>query len=346
MNGRTRVAGFVSSSTTIAESCSSATAESHSSTAGRVQPVDHVVAVYNLLLGLIWLGCWPVVDYAVWAAAAHGAASLLPLVLRGLPERLPRHRRALRDLYPVLLIPLFWTEIDLLFPLRHMGTFDGVVSALDQRLFGMQLAAEWMPAMPQVWFSEVMHFSYFAYYATIYVPPIAVALAGRTHAVRDMVFRLMLAYLSCYLIYVSFPVDGPHFRLEPYSGELQGGFFYQLVTAAQGAGDSRGCAFPSSHVVGAVTIAFLAWRWFSRPFATLLTIQALGVVCSTIYTQSHYAADAVAGVTWALAIQLLVAPALLHGLRPSTARPDRETSPSEQVPIPVLWIRRSERGRQ
>jgi hypothetical protein len=335
VNSQTGVARLAFSST--------APAASHASAAGQVLPVDRVVVVYNTLLGLIWLGCWPIADYAVWAAVAHGTASLLPLALRRMPKRPPRYMRAVRELYPVFLIPVFWMEIDLLFPLRHTGTFDALVSGLDQRLFGMQIAAEWMPAMPRVWFSEVMHVSYFAYYATIYLPPIAVALAGRTQAVRDMVFRLMLAYLSCYLIYLTLPVDGPHFRLEPYSGELQGGFFYQLVTTAQGAGDSRGCAFPSSHVVGAVTIAFLAWRWFSKPFATLLTIQALGVVCSTIYTQSHYAADAVAGVTWALAIQLLVAPPLLRWLRPSAARPDRNTSSSEQVPIPVLWARRSGR---
>jgi membrane-associated phospholipid phosphatase len=153
-----------------------------------------------------------------------------------------------------------------------------------------------------------------------------------------MVCRLMLAYLSCYVVYICFPVDGPHFLLEPYRGDLQDGVFYQLVTAAQGSGDSRGCAFPSSHVVGAVTIAFLAWRWLSKPIAVLLTAQALGVVCSTIYTQSHYAADAVTGVSWALAIQLLVAPPLMRRLRRSVsgARP-RSATRVEPVPVPVLW---------
>lgn len=338
VSGRTRVAGL--------ESWSLGAAPTGALAAERVLPADRVVAVYNLLLGLIWLGCWPVAEHAAWAAGAHGAASLLPLALRRLPSRLPRYARALREIYPVLLVPVFWTELDLLFPLRHTGTFDELVSSLDQRLFGMQLAAEWMPAMPQVWLSEVMHFSYFAYYATIFVPPIAVALAGRMHAARDIVFRLMLAYLSCYLVYLSIPVDGPHFRLEPYAGELQGGFFYQLVTAAQGAGDSRGCAFPSSHVVGAVTIAFLAWRWFSRPLAILLTVQALGVVCSTIYTQSHYAADAVVGVTWALGMQVLVAPALLSRARGLRRSSDGSATPrTEDIPLPVLWVGRS-RGRQ
>jgi membrane-associated phospholipid phosphatase len=303
-----------------------------------VWPVDQIVSAYNLLLAFVWLGSWPQAEYAIWVAAAHAGASLLPLLIRRSPRPLTAVPRALRQLYPILFIPVFWTEIDLLFPLRHTGTFDQVVLGLDERLFGIQLAAEWMPRMPQVWFSEVMHFSYFAYYATIYIPPIAVVLAGRTRAARDMIFRLMIAYLSCYLVYISFPVDGPHFLLEPYQGDLQGGVFYQLVTAAQGSGDSRGCAFPSSHVVGAVTIAFLAWRWLSKPVAVLLTVQALGVVCSTIYTQSHYAADAVSGVTWALAVQLLLAPFLLRRLRPSTNRGGSlGATGMEPVPVPVLW---------
>ena len=91
-------------------------------------------------------------------------------------------------------------------------------------------------------------------------------------------------------------------------------------------------------IPSSVDRAFLAWRWLSKPIAVLLTVQALGVVCSTIYTQSHYAADAVTGVSWALAIQLLVAPPLMRRLRRSVsgARP-RSATRVEPVPVPVLW---------
>ena len=48
--------------------------------------------------------------------------------------------------------------------------------------------------------------------------------------------------------------------------------------------------------------------------AALLTLEALGVVVSTVYTQNHYGIDSLAGIVWALAIQLGVVPALVYFL--------------------------------
>lgn len=344
VNRRARHADTASASAIAAASTGIASARDPAGQ--RVLPVDRVVVAYNLLLALVWLWCWPREAHAVWMVAAHGVACLLPALLRRWPARLPALPRLARELYPIALIPFLWTEIDLLFPLLHSGTFDRLVAGWEDRLFGVQLAAEWMPRMPQVWFSEVMFFSYFIYYAVTYLPPIALAIGKRTAAARDMVFRLMVGYLSCYLVYLSFPIDGPHFRLEHFSGALQEGFFYQLATTVQASGDSRGCAFPSSHVVGAVTIAFLGWRWLSRPIAILLSVQALGVVCSTVYTQSHYGVDAITGIAWALAVQLFVVPPLLRWLRSPNGYSRSETMTNDEIPVPVLWAGRSGRRRQ
>jgi membrane-associated phospholipid phosphatase len=309
-----------------------------------LNPVDRFVAAYNLLLGALWLSVATLTSYAVWAAAAHLAASLLPAVLKRVPRQALGPLRSLRELYPILLMPVFWTEIDLLFPLRHTGTFDRPISLMDEGLFGIHLGAEWMPAMPQMWLSEVMHFSYFAYYAAVYLPPVIMGITGRMDAARDMVFRLTVAYLSCYLVYLFFPVDGPHFLLEHYDGELTGGLFYQLVDVTQRAGDSRGCTFPSSHVAGAVTAAVIAWRWLPRPLAILLSLEAAGVVCSTIYTQNHYAIDSVAGLTWTLTLQLLLVPVLLRRLDRRRRGLERKAyAEPREIPIPVLWTDRSER---
>ncbi len=69
-------------------------------------------------------------------------------------------------------------------------------------------------------------------------------------------------------------------------------------------------------------MAYLALRWFRRPVAALLAAAAVGVTLSCVYTQNHYAVDALAGIVWALALQLVVAPALLRWWEPSV-RPDR-----------------------
>ncbi len=52
--------------------------------------------------------------------------------------------------------------------------------------------------------------------------------------------------------------------------------------------------------------------WFKAPAAFALTAGALGVVLSTVYTQNHYAIDLLAGVVWALGLQIAVAPAIVR----------------------------------
>ena len=159
-----------------------------------------------------------------------------------------------------------------------------------------------------------MHFAYWAYYLLIVVPPIAFLLRGRSDALGDLVFRLMLTYLGCYLVYIVYPVYGPALTLPRYAGPLTEGAFYRLVRATLGAGDSPGSAFPSSHVAGAVTIAYAASRSVPRWIGSLLWIEALGVLVSTVYTQNHFPIDAVAGLAWGLALQIAVAPAALRVL--------------------------------
>ena len=62
--------------------------------------------------------------------------------------------------------------------------------------------------------------TYWAYYLLIGLPPLALMLLGRTAALRDLVFRLMLTYLTCYAIYLVYPVYGPGLTLPRYAGPL------------------------------------------------------------------------------------------------------------------------------
>ncbi len=279
--------------------------------ANRVLAGDRFIACYNALMAGVWALHLGRTNFAPWIVAAHMAALTLPWLFARLPDRSAGWMTTLRDLYPLVLLLAYWPELDLLHEALLVGSFDNYIVALDQHAFGTHLHTIWMPAMPYLWLSELMYFMYFAYYALIFLPPIVVAVQGRRAAVRDMAFRLMVTYLGCYVIYVAFPVYGPHFLMEPFAGPHTDGFFYQLVERAHEAGDSRGTAFPSSHVAGGVTIAYLAWRWFSRPVALLMSLEATGILLSTVYTQNHYAIDAVAGVLWGLGLQVIAVP-LLH----------------------------------
>jgi len=171
----------------------------------------------------------------------------------------------LRELYPLLFVLAFWTELGYLRELYHVGVHDRLVTAWDLRVFGQHFNLTWMPRMPAVWLSEAMHFVYFAYYPLIFVPVVAVGLIGRVDAMRDMIFRLTVTYLGCYVLYLWFPVGGPSALLPHFRGALTDGFWYQLVKTAHDSGDSLGTAFPSSHVAGSVTIALVAWRLHPAP---------------------------------------------------------------------------------
>ena len=281
-----------------------------------VRPVDWLLGVYNLALAALWAAAVPT------AAVAGSSASSLALVVAHcalatalwwiprLPDRPGRFVLVLREAYPLLLIPLLWEELDAVIRITHAATNDGLIMALDRALFGLHLDAAWMPAMPQLWFSELMHFSYWIYLPLIFLPPIAMALRRDAFAFQDVTLRLMTAYLACYAVYLVFPTAGPKVFGVPYEGALAEGFFFGLVAQAHEASNVWGAAFPSSHVAGAVTVAWLGWRWFSPGVAILLSIQALGVVLSTVYTQNHYAIDSVVGVVFALSLQAWAVPAI------------------------------------
>jgi membrane-associated phospholipid phosphatase len=287
-----------------------------------VRAVDVAVAGYNLVLATLWLtqlgrGPLPVV-----IGAAHLAAAALPFLFqRWNAAASSRPIRLLRDLYPLVFLALFWSELGLLFELRHPLSQDTVVVELDLALFGQHLNLHWMPLMPWPWFSEVMHFVYLAYYGAVFLPPLYLLVRAHRPALDDTLFRILATYLSCYLFYLVFPVIGPAELLPQHDGALTQGFFYQLTHAARAAGDSLGTAFPSSHVAGAVTAAIVGARWFPPFIARLLLVEAVGVVAATVYTQNHYAIDAVAGIVWAVGLQLALIPLArrLH-VQPVTVR--------------------------
>ncbi|MDH5548447.1 MAG: phosphatase PAP2 family protein [Gemmatimonadota bacterium] len=292
-------------------------------------PMDRVLAAYNLALAAVWAAAWTSAPHAPWIALAHVTAAALPWLFSRVPEPRSRITDIVHELYPYVWLGAFWSELDLLRPVLDLTGIDGPVAALDRTLFGMHLHEVWAPAMPQLWFSELMYFSYFFYYALIVVPPLAALLQRRTDALRDLTFRLMVTYLACYVIFMVFPVDGPHFLYEHFQGPHTKGFFYGLVDVTQQAGDARGCSFPSSHVAAAVVIALSAWLWFPRCAAVVVTVGAVGVFLATTYTQNHYAIDAVAGVVYALVLQVTAVPWLRRWLdRATYGGPRRTGSPS------------------
>lgn len=274
-----------------------------------LRPVDYVLIAFNAGLGLLWLTALWRSPAAPWLVTAHAGAIALSLLTGRLRDDASPLGEALRDLYPIVLIALYWLEMGLIRHTFHTTTFDAPIAAADVWLFGQHLQEVWAPAMPQLWFSELMFAVYWVYYPLVFLTPLVLVLRRHPQTQR-LVFATTVAYLACYTLYAILPVDGPSHTVQRFQGPHMEGFFYQLVMSGTHAADSMGTAFPSSHVVGAVTVALLAVAQFSRAWAVLFILGALGVTLSTVYTQGHFAIDSVIGVAFAVAVYYLVTPAL------------------------------------
>ena len=268
-----------------------------------MRAVDLVLAAYNAVAAVAWARAIGHSAAAPWLVFVHAAAITLPWVASRVGPGSAVWLRALREGYPLLLLYPFYAEAGLLHAALASPGHDATISAWDRSLFGAGWHREAYALAPQRWLSETMHAFYASYYLLLVGPPLAAAFARNGAAFRDISLRQMLVYTACFAVYLFFPVYGPG-HTDPFPpGARPEGFFPDLIRGAIAGGDSPGTAFPSSHVAGSVTAAWLGRRWFPRPVATLMAIAAIGVALGTVYTRNHYAIDAAAGAALAIALQ-------------------------------------------
>lgn len=300
----------------------------------RTYPVDWLLAAYNLVMALVWLLGAPGWTHGPALVTAHLAAAALPLLVARAGPPGPLLARV-RALYPLAWLLAFWIEVDLVRRRLHHGAHDAFVLALEDGILGLHPHALWMPRMHDLWLSEILHFSYFAYYAALVIPILWLAARGTEARLMDAQLRMMAVFALCFLSFAAFPVDGPQHTAPLFQGPNAAGPFARLTgLVARGNAEALGAAFPSSHVAGAVTMAWIARLHLPRWAFLLLAAEAVGVFLSTFYTQQHYAIDSLAGVAVAVATQALLVPALLGARARWAAASRAPRRPS--LPVPAL----------
>lgn len=284
----------------------------------KIYPVDVVLAGFNLLMAGVWVRGLAEWEYAPVLAAAHVVAAGLPWLFRK-ADTLSAPVGQLRRIYPMIWLAAFWTEVDLVRRNLHEGSFDAVIIALEESLLGFHPHELWLPQVSSLWLSELLYFSYFMYYLSIILPVAWLWLRGRDPELMDTLLRMMAVYTLCFLLFALMPVDGPRHTGMIFEGPAAQGPFAELVQiVAVEHGESLGAAFPSSHVAGAVTMAWVGWLYLPRWAFWLLAVEAMGVFLSTFYTQAHYAIDSVAGLLLAMVVQVGLLPVTLR-FRPMRA---------------------------
>lgn len=263
----------------------------------RAQTTDLIFVGYVAVTGLMLMFLGRKLGIGMWLllTAAHVA-----LVTVGLwrPGRQTTHPSVLGFLYgvfPLLFIGYLYWELRYVSQLFHAGYNDAIIIALEEALFGKQLAIEFSQLYPQVWLSELLHLCYAFYWVLLPVALTALYLRRRFDGFQELVYVECVVYFGCYLVFIFFPVAGPHYQFPIIDGPQATGPLYQFVHRVLENGGSKGAAFPSSHVAVAVAVLIVLWRHDRALFAWLVPF-VVGLVVGTVYGRFHYGVDTLAGL--------------------------------------------------
>lgn len=265
----------------------------------RYRAVDRLLLAYAGVVAVVAAIRAPAVPGCWWILAAHLLIALL-IVLVTRPG-LGVVGRALRELYPLLLLVALYAALDVL-NAGATRTYDALVQGWEQALFGMQPSRVWWMRHPSRFWSTVLHGAYLSYYLILSAPALWFAARRELAALRRFIFMVLAAFCICYLFFIFLPVAGPYYMFPRPTGPFVDNLMARLVYDALASGSSYGAAFPSSHVAATVAAAIAAARG-SRPLGAMLVVPATLLTVSVVYCQMHYAVDALAG----LAIGVLVA---------------------------------------
>ena len=266
-----------------------------------VRPVDWLLGAYvAFVTGLVVLR-GGVGAATPWILSGHLLFFVLLFLFRQ-RQALGRLGGTLHDLYPLILLMPFYTELGFLGMAQgpdRIFANDVVVQGWEQWLFGSQISYRWIRNAPSVFWSGVLHLSYLSYYPLVVVGPILLTIRGRRSEAQRVLFTTMMAYVACYVVFLLFPVAGPNYTFQHPTGPVRDVWSAEVVYAALGGGSSIGTAFPSSHVAATLAAVIALWdEW--KSLAAALTVPAVLLVVATVYCQMHYGIDALAGIAIAV----------------------------------------------
>lgn len=239
--------------------------------------------------------CW-------WLLLAH--ALVVVLVYLVTRPGLGPVGKTIREIYPLLLLPALYSELDILNSVA-VPVHDLLVRQWELLLFGGQPSREWWQAAPSRFWSTVFHAAYLSYYLIVSAPALYFAWRGDLQAVRRFVLVVIATFVICYLIFIFFPVAGPYYEFRRPPAWFTDNLPARLTYEALATGSSYGAAFPSSHVAAALAATLAAARSSPR-LGLLMVIPTLLLTIGVVYCQMHYGVDALGGLGVGLLVTWLV----------------------------------------
>lgn len=207
----------------------------------------------------------------------------------------------LRHLLPIFYLLGIYESLGQTTPYLMPRWLEPHLVRLDAAWFGPSIAAA-TDLSRHAWLVDCLFLAYVSYY----VLPIAlltVLFLQKHPGFRAAVDTIAIAFYAHYLMYLVFPVVGPH-RNPDLAGAAaipSGGWLTALSTAfiRQAELTDEDC-FPSAHTSIAILCVLLAWR-YHRPLVRWFTLPAVLIALATVVLRFHYVADVLAGVAVAAA---------------------------------------------
>ena len=253
--------------------------------------VDLLLAGYGALVAVVAL----VRGYPGTTFIALAHALIIVLVWLVARPGLGPLGRTLREVYPIVLLVGLYSSLDVLSAGGGATTYDGLVQKWELAIFGEQISRTWWQRMPSVFWSTVLHASYFAYYVILIAPALWFAYRRDIVALRRFVLMVMTTFIICYLFFIFMPVAGPYYEFPRPAPWFTENWAARLVYQTLASGSSYGAAFPSSHVAATVAAMAAAAR-ASRTAGRILAVPTALLTIAVVYCQMHYAIDAIAGL--------------------------------------------------
>jgi hypothetical protein len=261
--------------------------------------VDVLLLAYLGVVSVVAAGRLDRIPECWWLLLAHALFVLLLFLLTR--PGLGTFGRAIREVYPLLLVLGLYGELDVLSGSGAVVVHDPLVQRWELAVFGMQVSAEWWQRMPSRFWSTVLHAAYFSYYVIVIVPAFYFALRRDLASLRHFILVLMTTFVLCYLVFIFFPVAGPYYEFPRPAAWFTDNFFARLVYETLATGSSYGAAFPSSHVAATVATAISSAQG-SRRLGLALLIPTVLLTVGVVYCQMHYGVDALTGLVIGIAV--------------------------------------------
>jgi membrane-associated phospholipid phosphatase len=252
-----------------------------------------MLLAYLAITSVIAVARLPAQPAIRWVLLSNALIGLLVWVLNRYP--LGSIGRVIREIYPILLLGALYPAIDILNNFGRVAVHDDRVRGWELALFGGEPSRTWWQSSHSVFWSTIFHGTYFAFYPIVLAPPIVFLVLARLEDARRAVRWILATFLTCYLVFLLFPVAGPYYEFPRPDAWFIANPMARLVYATLEKGSAYGAAFPSSHVA-ATLVATAAAFTGSRKLGWILLIPALLLSIGVVYCQMHYAVDALAGI--------------------------------------------------